>query len=90
MNSVSSNKRLAVNTIILYGKLIITVIISFLVSRFVLDALGASDYGLYNVVGGIVALLNTLGTTMIATSYRFMAVEIGKGEAGNPNRVYNT
>jgi len=90
MNSISSNKRLAVNTIILYGKLIITVIISFLVSRLVLDALGASDYGLYNVVGGIVALLNTLGTTMIATSYRFMAVEIGKGEAGNPNRVYNT
>lgn len=87
---ISNNKRLALNTLILYGKLIISVIISFFVSRLVLKALGASDYGLYNVVGGIVALLNTLGTTMIATSYRFMAVEIGKGANGNPNRVYNT
>lgn len=86
----SSNKRLAINTSILYGKLIINVIISFWVSRVVLQALGASDYGLYNVVGGIVALLNTLGTTMIATSYRFMAVEIGKGGQGNPNKIYNT
>ena len=86
----SNNKRLVVNTAILYGKLIVSVIISFLVSRLVLQALGASDYGLYNVIGGFVALLNTLGTTMIATSYRFLAVEIGKGEKGNPNKVYNT
>ena len=86
----SDNKRLAINTIILYVKLIISIVISFLVSRLVLDALGASDYGLYNVVGGIVTLLNTLGITMIATSYRFMAVEIGKGKRGNPNKVYNT
>lgn len=90
MDNLSNNKRLVINTTILYGKLIINVIISFVVSRLVLKALGASDYGLYNVVGGIVALLNTLGTTMVATSYRFMAVEIGKGESGNPNKVYNT
>jgi O-antigen/teichoic acid export membrane protein len=88
--SRSSNKRLAINTIILYGKLIITIIISFLTSRLVLDALGVSDYGLYNVVGGIVSMLNILGTTMIATSYRYMAVELGKGESGNPNKEFNT
>lgn len=86
----SSNKRLAVNTAFLYGKLIISTIISFVVSRLVLEALGASDFGLYNVIGGIVALLNTLGVTMIATSYRFMAVEIGKGYQGNSNKVFNT
>lgn len=86
----SNNKRLAINTAILYGKLIISTIISLVVSRLVLKALGASDYGLYNVIGGIVVLLNTLGVTMIATSYRFMAVEIGKGIQGNPNKIYNT
>ena len=88
--STSSNKRLAFNTAILYGKLIISTIISFVVSRLVLKALGASDYGLYNVVGGIVALLNTLGVTMIATSYRFIAIEIGKGDNGNSNKIFNT
>jgi len=90
MGDTSSNKRLAINTIILYCKLIITIVISFIASRLVLDALGASDFGLYNVVGGIVTMLNTLGAGMVATSYRYMAVEIGKGDDGNPNKVYNT
>lgn len=89
-DSISNNKRIAVNTLILYFKLIISIIVSFVVSRLVLEALGTSDYGLYNVVGGIVALLNILGTSMVATSYRYMAVELGKGEKGNPNRIYNT
>ena len=90
MNENSNKKRLAVNTIILYFKLIVTTVISFLSSRLVLDALGASDYGLYNVVGGIVTMLNTIGVGMVATSYRYMAVEIGKGETGNPNKIYNS
>ncbi len=88
--SDSGNKRIAKNTLFLYTKFIITTIISFVISRLVLKALGPSDYGLYNVVGGIVAMLNTLGTSMVATSYRYMAVEIGKGDKGDPNKVYNT
>lgn len=87
---MNDNKKIAVNSLFLYAKLIITIIVNFIVSRVVLDALGASDYGLYNVVGGIVAMLNTLGTTMVSTSYRYMSVEIGKGEQGDPNKVYNT
>lgn len=86
----SNNKRIAVNTVILYAKLIINIVVSFVAARLVLNALGASDYGLYNVVGGIVAMLNTIGTSMVATSYRYMAVELGKKEEGNPNKVYNT
>ena len=87
---MEGNRRLAVNTAILYIKFILTTIISFVTSRLILDALGASDYGLYNVVGGIVVMLNTLGTCMVATSYRYMAIEIGKGKSGSPNKVYNT
>lgn len=87
---MSDNSRIAKNTVFLYVKLIVTIVTSFVISRLVLEALGDSDYGLYNVVGGIVAMLNTLGTTMVSTSYRYMAVEIGKGDDGNPNRVYNT
>lgn len=86
----SENKRIVINTVILYAKLIITIVVSFVTSRLVLQALGASDYGLYNVVGGIVSMLNILGTSMVATSYRYMAVELGKNEEGNPNRIYNT
>lgn len=45
-----------------------------------MDALGASDFGLYNVVGGIVTLLNVVNTAMLATTYRYLAFEIGKKE----------
>lgn len=90
MSETSANKRIIINTAILYIKLIINIVVSFITARLVLDALGASDYGLYNVVGGIVAMLNILGSSMVATSYRYLAVEIGKGTEGNQNKVYNT
>lgn len=86
----ANNKRIAYNTIILYVKLILSVIIGLYTSRLILLALGASDYGLYTVVGGIVSLLNIIGITMVSTSYRYISVEMGKGEKGNPNKVYNT
>lgn len=87
---ISSNKRIAKNTIALYIRLIVTIIVNFVAARLVLDALGASDFGLYNVVGGVVAMLNVLGISMVSTSYRYIAVEIGKGNEGDPNKVYNT
>ena len=69
MSDNSANKRIAINAAVLYIKLIITIVVNFTVARLVLDAIGASDYGLYNVVGGIVAMLNILGSSMVATSY---------------------
>ncbi len=87
---MSDNKRIAKNSIILYFQLIITTIIGLYTTRIVLLELGTDDYGLYAVVGGIVAMLNFLNTSMLATSYRFIAVEVGKGDEGNPNKVFNT
>lgn len=87
---MNDNKRIAFNTTILYLKLIISIIVGLYTSRLVLQALGASDFGLYSVVGGIVTLLNTIGITMSCTSYRYLSVELGKGEYGNINKIYNT
>ena len=67
MSDNSANKRIAINAAVLYIKLIITIVVNFTVARLVLDAIGASDYGLYNVVGGIVAMLNILGSSMVET-----------------------
>ena len=53
---MNDNKRIAINTVVLYIKLIFSIIVNFVVARLVLDALGASDYGLYNVVGGIITM----------------------------------
>ena len=87
---MDSNKRIALNSIVIFAKLCLSSFIGIFSSRFVLQALGASDYGLYNVVGGIVVMLNVLNTSMVTTTYRYIAYEIGKGSEGNPNKVFNT
>ena len=87
---MDNNKKIAVNSIVIFVKLCVTTVIGLLTSRFVLQALGASDYGLYNVVGGMVVMLNVLNTSMVSTTYRYIAYEMGKGDSGNPNKVFNT
>ncbi len=87
---MNENKKIAVNSIIIFIRLVITSLIGILTSRIVLDALGASDFGLYNVVGGIVTILNVFNSAMLSTSYRFIATEMGKGADGNVNKVFNT
>lgn len=84
----TSNKRIAKNSLIIYIDLIISSILWLIASRFLLEALGVRDFGLYNVVGSIVILLNVVNTAMISTSYRYIAYEFGKDD-GNPNKVFN-
>lgn len=84
------DRKIAKNGLILYSRLIITTLIGLYSYRIILLQLGADNFGLYSVVGGIVALLNLMNTSMIATSNRFIAVEIGKNEEGDINRVFNT
>lgn len=90
METVKDNNRILKNTIFLYLKLIISTFIGLYVSREVLKILGEKDFGLYAVVGGIVALMNFLSTVMASTSYRFIAIEIGKGCKENINKIFNT
>lgn len=72
----------------MYARLIITTCIGLLTSRFMLQALGASDYGLNAVVGGLIGILNVLSTAMHTTTRRFINVEMGKPN-GNLNRIFN-
>ena len=87
---MNDNKKIAVNSIVMFVRFCVVTIIGLIRSRVVLDALGASDYGLYNVVGGIVALLNVFNTAMTTTTYRFIAFELGKKEDGQLNKAFNT
>lgn len=88
--SISDNKRIALNTGVLYVKLVLSIVIGLYISRVVLLSLGATDYGLYTVVGGIVSMMNFLGITMMSVTYRYIVVELGKGKNGNPQKVFNT
>ena len=86
---MNANKKIAFNSLIIFIRLCIVSVISLVCSRIVLDALGASDYGLYNVVGGIVTLLNVVNSSMMSTTYRFIAFELGRKHEGRLNRVFN-
>lgn len=87
---MNENRRIVLNSIIIYIRLCIVSLITVILSRVVLDALGASDFGLYSVVGGIVLLLNVINSSMTTTTYRYLAYELGKGTEGKTNKVFNT
>jgi len=78
MSGSSSNKRIAKNAILLYIRTIIVLIISLYASRLILKALGAEDLGIYNVVGGIVALMAFLRTSLSKATSRFITYEFGE------------
>lgn len=86
---MNDNKQIAFNTMIIYVRLIITTLISLITSRYVLLSLGQSDFGLYSVVGSIIAFINIIGVAMYTTTRRFINIEMGKGAEGNPNKIFN-
>lgn len=88
--SASSNKRLAKNTLTLYMRTVAVMVISLFTSRVILQSLGIEDYGTYNVIGGFVAMFSMLGGTLVSATQRFINVELGKKEGGNPNEVFCT
>lgn len=85
----NTNKAIAINSIILYGKMVINTICALLTTRFALQALGVVDYGLSSVLGGIISFISILNTIMLSTSNRFIAVAIGKGVLEEINKQFN-
>ena len=78
--TISNNKRIAKNTIYLYLRMIIQLLVGLYMSRVLLHALGVSDYGIYNVVGGVVTMFSFFNGSMGTATNRFLAFELGNGE----------
>lgn len=79
--SVRANEKLiAKNTVFLYVRILISIALSLYTSRVVLEVLGVRDYGVYNVVGGLILILAFLNGTMSGTTQRFLNFEMGKGK----------
>lgn len=88
-NKLSNDNRLIFkNTIIIYSRMIIVTVVGLISSRFVLQALGVSDYGLYNIVAGLITMLNFISVAMSTTTRRYINIEMGKID-GNLNKVFN-
>ena len=84
----TNNKRIAKNTLLLYMRTLFTIAIGLYTGRVVLNALGVTDYGIYNVVGGVIAMLGFLTGSMSAASSRFITYDLGKGDITVMKRTF--
>lgn len=90
MGNDENRKRMFRNAIMLYIRMLFSMFISFVISRQVLICLGVEDYGIYNVVGGIVVLFTFMNTAMSSSTQRYLTFEIGRGNISGLQCVFST
>ena len=76
--SETINKRIAKNTLFLYMRTIFVMVVSLFTSRVILNSLGIDDFGLYNVVGGIVSLFSVISSSLSMSISRFTTFALGQ------------
>ena len=85
-----NNKRIAKNTLLLYVRMLFTMVVSLFTSRVILNTLGVEDYGINNVVGGIVTMFTVLSGSLSSSISRFITFELGKGNLQRLKTVFST
>ena len=85
----SASHRVVMNTGILYAKMGITVFISLYTTRLILNSLGESDFGIFGVVGGAIAMLGFLNAAMVGSTQRFMSYAEGAGDKRKQKNIFN-
>ncbi|BEG97877.1 lipopolysaccharide biosynthesis protein [Bacteroides sedimenti] len=88
-NNSENNKRIAKNTAMLYIRMLFTMAVSLYTSRVVLNTLGVSDFGVYNVVGGVVLMFSFLNSAMTSGTQRFLSFELGRQDFEQQRRVFS-
>lgn len=89
-HQTTSNKTIARNTIMLYFRMIIAMVVGLYTSRVILATLGVDDYGTYSVVGGIVTMMGFLNVSMSGATSRFITYELGRGNFQRLRDIFST
>ena len=89
-NTSENNKRIAKNTLLLYFRTLLIMAITLYTSRVILNALGVEDYGIYNVVGGVVAMFSLISGSLSNAISRFITFELGRGDIKKLNTIFST
>lgn len=85
-----NNKRIAKNTLLLYIRTIFVMLVTLYTSRVILNTLGVSDFGIYNVVGGVVAMFSVISGSLSSSISRFITYELGHGDINKLKRIFST
>lgn len=86
----ANNKRIAKNTLLLYIRMLFLMAVNLYTSRVVLNVLGVEDFGIYNVVGGVVAMFSMLSGSLSAAITRFITYELGTGDRESLKRIFSS
>ena len=89
-SSGGAHNRIAKNTLFLYFRMLITLVVSLYTSRVLLNTLGVDDYGIYNLVGGIIVVLAFFNSAMSSATQRFLNVELGLNNRDKLQEVFST
>lgn len=84
-----NNKRIAKNTMLLYVRTLFSQLLALYTSRKILEIIGVEDFGIYNVVGGIVVMLTFLNGSMGVATQRYLTIELGKNDMSAYNKIFS-
>ena len=82
------NKRIAKNTLFLYIRLLLVILVTLYTSRIILKILGVEDFGIFNIVGGIVSILGLMQSVMASAVSRFFMIELGRDDLVKLNQYF--
>ena len=88
MSDTANNTRIAKNTLLLYFRMLFSMVVALYTSRVVLNTLGVEDFGIYNVVGGIVSMLSFFNSSMGTSTQRFLNYEMGRNNNEGLRNVF--
>lgn len=89
-DTLQNNKRIAKNTLLLYVRMLFTMGVSLYTSRIILQALGVQDYGIYNVVGGVVAMFTMFSGSLSTAISRYLTFELGRQDYSRLKKIFCT
>ena len=88
-SAAENNKRIAKNTAMLYIRMLLIMAVTLYTSRVVLEVLGVEDFGIYNIVGGVVVLFSFINNAMATATQRFLNFELGRNDIKEVGRVFS-
>ena len=88
-STTSNNKRIAKNTAFLYLRMLLTSFLSLYTARLILKVLGVEDFGIYNVVGGVVTFMGFLTASLSSATQRFLAFDLGKNDGNEFGKTFS-
>ena len=90
IDTANNNKRIALNTLMLYFRMLLLMLVSLYTSRVNLNALGVEDFGIYGVVGGIVSMFYIVSSALTGSINRYLAFELGRNNVERLKKVFST